>query len=140
MTPCRALPVRWSPVLGSVTGVFSTILRVLLGAASDQERALFGGLARQVVVPVLLLLVIYVLSETTLFAVDPWSKAVNKVCAAFTTTIGKGLALVAVVIAGLMFAFGEGGSKSAMAGLIFGAAMVLGAPAFLTFVGYGGTC
>ena len=30
---------------------------------------------------------------------------------AFTTTIARGLSLVSIVIAGLTFAFGEGGSK-----------------------------
>ena len=33
-----------------------------------------------------------------------------------------------------MFAFGEGGSKSAIAGLVFGAGMVLGAAQFLEWL------
>ena len=141
MIVSRSPSVFFSSLLGSVAGVASTVLRVLLGAASSDERAVVVACAGRVACPVVLLLVVFVLAETTLFAAaDPWSQGVSKVCKAFTTTIGKGLALVAVVIAGLMFAFGEGGSKSAMAGLIFGAAMVLGAPAFLTFIGSAATC
>ena len=69
------------------------------------------------------------------FAGDgPWVEAANAVCKAFVGPIGKGLALVAFVVGGLMFAFGEGGSKSALAGLIFGAGMVLSAPAFLEWI------
>ena len=66
-----------------------------------------------------------------LLATSPWSQAATALCTAFTGPIGKGLALVAFVVGGLMFAFGEGGSKSALAGLIFGAGMVLSAPNFL---------
>jgi type IV secretory pathway VirB2 component (pilin) len=36
--------------------------------------------------------------------------------AAFTGPIGRGLSLIAIVVGGLMFAFGEGGSKRALAG------------------------
>ena len=39
---------------------------------------------------------------------------------AFTGPIARGLSLIAVVVGGLMFAFGEGGSKKALAGIIFG--------------------
>ena len=80
---------------------------------------------------------------TELFAGDgPWATAATAVCKAFIGPIGKGLALVAFVVGGLMFAFGEGGSKSALAGLIFGAGMVLAAPAFLNWVlpGSGAAC
>ena len=136
----RLVSLLFSRVVGPPTRLLSTTLRVLLGSATRAERRLVVGLACQGGGVVFLLVVGFSLLELDLFAADPWSKAVKNVCTAFKTTIGKGLALVAVVIAGLMFAFGEGGSKSAMAGLIFGAAMVLGAPAFLTFVGYAGDC
>ena len=80
---------------------------------------------------------VFLLLPDVVFAAgtSPWEVAVMKLCTAFSTTIGRGLALVAVIIGGLMFAFGEGGSKSAIAGLIFGAGMVLGAPAFLMWIG-----
>ena len=42
---------------------------------------------------------------------SPWENAVNVLQAAFTGPIAKGLALVAIVVGGLTFAFGEGGGK-----------------------------
>ncbi|MCY4121888.1 MAG: TrbC/VirB2 family protein [Acidobacteria bacterium] len=93
-------------------------------------------LLRRWATPVVALFVFVVAADVALQAgTSPWEIAVMKICNAFTTTIGRGLALVAVIIGGLMFAFGEGGSKSAIAGLIFGAGMVLGAPDFLMWVG-----
>ena len=50
---------------------------------------------------------------------------------AFTGPIARGLALISIVCGGLMFAFGEGGSKKAMAGIIFGVGMAVGAVNFL---------
>lgn len=40
---------------------------------------------------------------------SPWENAVNVLQAAFTSTIARGLSLVAIVVSGLTFAFGEGG-------------------------------
>ena len=65
---------------------------------------------------------------------SPWVDAVANLSAAFTGPIARGLALVAIVIGGLMFAFGEGGSKSALAGIIFGLGMALGAANFITWM------
>ena len=58
---------------------------------------------------------------------SPWVQAVNNLQQAFTGPIARGLALVAIVVGGLMFAFQEGGSKQALAGIIFGLGMALGA-------------
>jgi type IV secretory pathway VirB2 component (pilin) len=52
-----------------------------------------------------------------------------------TGAISKGLSLVAVVDGGLMFAYGEGGSNNALAGVIFGTGMAVGAVNFLTWLG-----
>ncbi|MYC82107.1 MAG: TrbC/VirB2 family protein [Acidobacteria bacterium] len=65
---------------------------------------------------------------------SPWLKAVNVLQQAFTGPIAKGLALIAIVISGLMFAFGEGGSKRALAGVIFGLAMAVAAANFMTWL------
>ena len=70
----------------------------------------------------------------------PWGNAVKALCLSFQGIIGQGLSLVAIVIGGLMFAFGEGGSKSQIAGLIFGAGLVMQAPQFLTWVGFTAAC
>lgn len=62
---------------------------------------------------------------------SPWVNVVNELQTQFTGPIARGLSLVAIVIGGLMFAFGEGGSKRAMAGIIFGLGMAMGAVQFL---------
>ena len=64
----------------------------------------------------------------------PWVDAVTTLQTAFTGAIARGLSLVAIVIGGLMFAFGEGGSKRALAGIIFGLGMTLGAANFIDWL------
>ena len=73
------------------------------------------------------------LSPTSLLAQDtnPWEDAVSALSDAMTGPIARGLSLVAIVIGGLMFAFGEGGSKRTLAGIIFGLGMAMGAAGFL---------
>jgi len=56
---------------------------------------------------------------------DPWTRAVQVLQQTFTTTIARGLALVAIVVGGLGFAHGEGGSKRPLAGIIFGSGMAV---------------
>src|ERR1700738_1889021 len=51
---------------------------------------------------------------------SPWENSVNVLQTAFTGPIAKGLALVAIVVGGLTFAFGEGGGKKTFAGIVFG--------------------
>ncbi len=62
---------------------------------------------------------------------SPWVDAVNELQTQFTGPIARGLSLIAIVVGGLMFAFGEGGSKRTMAGIIFGIGMAVGAVNFL---------
>ena len=64
---------------------------------------------------------------------SPWVRVVTELQTQMTGPIARGLSLIAVVIGGLMFAFGEGGSKRAMAGIIFGLGMAMGA---VNFVGW----
>ena len=66
--------------------------------------------------------------------VSPWVQAVNNLQQAFTGPIARGLALVAIVVGGLMFAFQEGGSKQALAGIVFGLGMALGAANFIAWL------
>ena len=75
-------------------------------------------------------------AEATVFAqgVSPWLNAVDVLEDAFTGPLARGLSLIAIVIGGLMFAFGEGGSKKALAGIIFGLGMAMGAANFLTWL------
>ena len=76
------------------------------------------------------------LLEAPLFAqgVSPWLNAIDVLEQAFTGPIARGLSLIAIVVGGLMFAFGEGGSKKALAGIVFGLGMAMGAANFLTWL------
>ena len=47
---------------------------------------------------------------------------------------GLMLALVAIVVGGLMFAFGEGAAKRTLAGVIFGVGMAVGAVNFMSWL------
>ena len=73
---------------------------------------------------------------TTRFAQanSPWENAVNVLQQAFTSTIARGLSLVAIVVSGLTFAFGEGGSKRVLAGVLFGVGMAIAAVNFLAWL------
>lgn len=65
---------------------------------------------------------------------SPWENAVNVLQQSFTGPIAKGLALVAIVIGGLTLAFGEGGGKRTLAGLVFGIGMAVLAVNFLNWL------
>lgn len=65
---------------------------------------------------------------------SPWENAVNVLQTAFTSTIARGLSLVAIVVAGLTFAFGEGGSKKVLAGVLFGVGMAIAAVNFIAWL------
>ena len=65
---------------------------------------------------------------------SPWESAVNVLQQAFTSTIARGLSLVAIVVSGLTFAFGEGGSKRVLAGVLFGVGMAIAAVNFLAWL------
>jgi type IV secretory pathway VirB2 component (pilin) len=65
---------------------------------------------------------------------DPWDNAVGVLKTAFTGTIAQGLSLVAIVVGGLMFAYGEGQSKKMLAGIVFGVGMAIGAVNFMAWL------
>ncbi len=65
---------------------------------------------------------------------SPWENAVNVLQISMTGPIARGLALVAIVVGGLMFAFGEGGSKRMLSGIIFGLGMALAAVNFMNWL------
>ena len=83
-----------------------------------------------------LLVSILALSAGDLMAqgTSPWLNAIEVLKDAFTGPLARGLSLIAVVVGGLMFAFGEGGSKKALAGIIFGLGMAMGAANFLDWL------
>ena len=85
----------------------------------------------------ILIVALIVASSTELLAqagTSPWLQAVDVLQQAFTGPIARGLSLIAIVVGGLMFAFGEGGSKKALAGIVFGLGMAMGAANFLAWL------
>ncbi len=71
---------------------------------------------------------------TLVFAQSPWENAVSVLEQAFTGPIARGLSLVAIVVGGLMFAYGEGAGKKTMAGVVFGVGMAIGAVNFMAWL------
>jgi type IV secretion system protein TrbC len=80
-------------------------------------------------------LALVALFSAPVFAVgSPWENAVDQLRDAFTGPIARGLSLVAVVVGGLMFAFGEGDSKRMLAGIVFGVGMAISAGNFMVWL------
>ena len=75
-----------------------------------------------------------ILTPTLLFAQSPWERAASNLEAAFTGPLARSLALVAIVIGGLMFMFGEGGAKRQISGIVFGGGLALFAAQFLAWL------
>jgi type IV secretory pathway VirB2 component (pilin) len=68
------------------------------------------------------------------FAQSPWERAAANLEASFTGPLARSLALVAIVIGGLMFMFGEGGAKRQVSGIVFGGGLALFAAQFLAWL------
>jgi type IV secretory pathway VirB2 component (pilin) len=68
------------------------------------------------------------------FAQAPWERAASNLEASFTGPLARSLALVAIVIGGLMFMFGEGGAKRQISGIVFGGGLALFAAQFLAWL------
>jgi type IV secretory pathway VirB2 component (pilin) len=71
---------------------------------------------------------------TTAHAQSPWERAAANLATTFTGPLARSLALVAIVIGGLMFMFGEGGAKRQISGIVFGGGLALFAGQFLTWL------
>lgn len=65
---------------------------------------------------------------------SPWERAASNLERTFTGPLARSLALVAIVIGGLMFMFGEGGAKRQISGIVFGGGLALFAAQFLTWL------
>jgi type IV secretory pathway VirB2 component (pilin) len=91
-----------------------------------------GGRSRS---PMPLAVVLAILAAAApVYAASPWENAVDVLKTAFTGPIARGLSLVAIVVGGLMFAFGEGESKRMLAGIVFGVGMAIGAVSFMSWL------
>ena len=89
---------------------------------------------RSTVRRVLTLATICVLLPAVAFAQSPWERAAANLETSFTGTLARSLALVAIVIGGLMFMFGEGGAKRQISGIVFGGGLALFAAQFLAWL------
>ena len=69
-----------------------------------------------------------------ILAQSPWERAADNLALSFTGPLARSLALVAIVIGGLMFMFGEGGAKRQVSGIVFGGGLALFATQFLTWL------
>jgi type IV secretory pathway VirB2 component (pilin) len=65
---------------------------------------------------------------------SPWERAAGNLERTFTGPLARSLALVAIVIGGLTFMFGEMGAKRQIAGIVFGGGLALFAAQFLVWL------
>ncbi|PYR03500.1 MAG: hypothetical protein DMG00_26085 [Acidobacteria bacterium] len=65
---------------------------------------------------------------------SPWERAANNLALTFTGPLARSLALVAIVIGGLLFMYGEGGAKRQLSGIVFGGGLALFAGQFLVWL------
>ena len=97
---------------------------------SSTQSSVLAAVARTVVTA----LVTLVLFPALATAQSPWEQAATNLETSFTGPLARSLALVAIVIGGLMFMFGEGGAKRQIAGIVFGGGLALFAAQFLTWL------
>ena len=71
---------------------------------------------------------------TLAFAQSPWERAASNLERTFTGPLARSLALVAIVLGGLMFMFGEAGAKRQISGIVFGGGLALFAEQFLAWL------
>ena len=81
-----------------------------------------------------LLVALLLCCSLSLAAQSPWERAAQNLEASFTGPLARSLALVAIVLGGLMFMFGEGGAKRQISGIVFGGGLALFAAQFLTWL------
>lgn len=96
------------------------------------SREFVVALVRRVMVVVLS--VVLLLLPNVAFAQSPWERAANNLALTFTGPLARSLALVAIVIGGLMFMYGEAGAKRQISGIVFGGGLALFAAQFLTWL------
>ena len=76
---------------------------------------------------------VFVLAAS-IVAQSPWERAAANLETSFTGPLARSLALVAIVLGGLMFMFGEAGAKRQISGIVFGGGLALFAAQFLTWL------
>jgi type IV secretory pathway VirB2 component (pilin) len=79
-------------------------------------------------------LTVVAFAPAVLLAQSPWERAASNLEATFTGPLARSLALVAIVIGGLLFMFGESGAKRQISGIVFGGGLALFATQFLAWL------
>jgi type IV secretory pathway VirB2 component (pilin) len=75
-----------------------------------------------------------VFGPAMVFAQSPWERAASNLETTFTGPLARSLALVAIVIGGLLFMYGEAGAKRQISGIVFGGGLALFAAQFLAWL------
>ena len=89
------------------------------------------GFVRRVSVAAVAILLVF---PVAVFAQSPWERAASNLERTFTGPLARSLALVAIVIGGLLFMYGEAGAKRQISGIVFGGGLALFAAQFLTWL------
>jgi type IV secretory pathway VirB2 component (pilin) len=97
--------------------------------SSRGSAVILAGRAQITLITILVLLL-----PQLLFAQSPWERAAGNLERAFTGPLARSLALVAIVVGGLTFMFGEMGAKRQLAGIVFGGGLALFAAQFLVWL------
>ena len=74
------------------------------------------------------------LASAVAHAQSPWERAATNLEVSFTGPLARSMALVAIVLGGLMFMYGEGGAKRQISGIVFGGGLALFAAQFLAWL------
>jgi type IV secretory pathway VirB2 component (pilin) len=82
----------------------------------------------------ILVTAVLVLLPAIVSAQSPWERAAGNLERTFTGPLARSLALVAIVVGGLTFMFGEMGAKRQLAGIVFGGGLALFAAQFLVWL------
>jgi type IV secretory pathway VirB2 component (pilin) len=85
-------------------------------------------------IAIVLTAVVLIVPATAFAQTSPWERAAANLETTFTGPLARSLALVAIVIGGLMFMFGEGGAKRQISGIVFGGGLALFAAQFLAWL------
>lgn len=83
---------------------------------------------------IILTFVLLALPRAAFAQQSPWERAAFNLERTFTGPLARSLALVAIVIGGLFFMFGEQGAKRQISGIVFGGGLALFAGQFLTWL------
>ena len=106
----------------------------MLGSTRRDSSSVGSAVSRARCAWILLATAVLVLLPHLTFAQSPWERAAGNLERTFTGPLARSLALVAIVVGGLTFMFGEMGAKRQLAGIVFGGGLALFAAQFLVWL------